>query len=222
MVQKLDRLFGRYKKMPFGRFCLDTLVAILRRLIDFNVVKAMTLTLQNVEPKFIEPHPQYSGRFIQGEALLEVIDPKTGNNDTFVKEQIEFNSFCYALYDGASIVSYSWYLDKPHTFNRIYRYHFDQRYLHMFNAYAHPDYRGRRLNAYCIGAALLRATELGYKGLISEVGISNFSSLRSCAQLGFVIMGFACHVRLFGRGYTFRSKGCKRNGYWLEPIRDRN
>jgi L-amino acid N-acyltransferase YncA len=85
----------------------------------------------------------------------------------------------------------------------------------MYKGYTHTRHRGRRLHAVGMTRALESYLARGYKGFVSYVEASNFSSLKSCYRMGYVNFGTIVALRVFNRYFLYANKGCRRYGFRL-------
>ena len=87
----------------------------------------------------------------------------------------------------------------------------------MYNGFTHPSFRGQRLHAVSMMAALRSYAREGLTGLVSYVVAPNFSSLKSCFRMGYVNFGYVAVTKLGGKFICRATPGCARYGFRVEP-----
>jgi hypothetical protein len=121
------------------------------------------------------------------------------------------------------LMTYAWYSTKPTALAEVssdLTLHCDPSYVYMYNAFTLPRYRGKRLHAVGVAAALDAYAATGHEGLVSYVDTSNFSSLKACHRMGYVTFGHVALVRV-GRRYACHcSSGCDTYGFRVEQAAD--
>jgi hypothetical protein len=129
---------------------------------------------------------------------------------------------CFAFFDGDTLTSYGWYSKQPTRLVEVpgdLVLHFAPAWVYMYNGYTRPEYRGQRLHAIGMTAALEQYAREGKRGLVSYVDASNAASLKSCTRMGYRTFG---RVVVIGRGERFlhrTSAGCAAYGFRLESER---
>lgn len=91
-------------------------------------------------------------------------------------------------------------------------------HVYMYKGFTHEGYRGQRLHAAGMAQALQEYRAEGSKGIVSYVESNNFSSLKSCYRMGYVAFGYVVVLRVAGRYFIARSKGCRDRGVALTPL----
>jgi hypothetical protein len=86
----------------------------------------------------------------------------------------------------------------------------------MYKGFTHTRYRGQRLHAIGMMAALEASRADGSGGLVSYVESNNFSSLRSCGRMGYRDFGWIAFARARDRYWIRASAGCREYGFRLE------
>jgi RimJ/RimL family protein N-acetyltransferase len=113
----------------------------------------------------------------------------------FVESHVEKahagTDFCFAAMVDGRLASYGWY-----TLGRSFaigdhglsmRGPSNAAYMH--SGFTHPDFRGRRLHGIGMGRALHALSDRGVNALVSDVDWANHASLKSCARLGYQMLG---------------------------------
>lgn len=147
-------------------------------------------------------------------------DPEYDLTRRTLDEAIVRGDRCAAIFDGQTLASYGWYATQPIRLLEIPGaplLHFDPAYAYMYNGFTHPAYRGRRLHALGMAAALEAYTREGRAGLVSYVDATNFSSLKSCRRMGYRSFGRVSTFALGSRRHYGATPGCKRYDFRIEP-----
>ncbi|SDI20470.1 GNAT family N-acetyltransferase [Pseudomonas panipatensis] len=197
----------------------QALLKVVNSVLLFKILRG--LTLQKVDPRFLELPAHYRGLFLS-EAMLRhyASDPRNELPEDFLDAALAKGDQCYGIFDGERLASYGWYSRKPtHIEPEVLDLHFAAGYVYMYKGFTHHDYRGQRLHAIGMNLALQHYLEAGAKGLVSYVESANFDSLKSCYRLGYVDTGSIYLMRLFGRYLSFASGGCRPFGLALKPAR---
>ena len=63
--------------------------ACMKKLMYFKVLKGMTLTLDTVDKRCLEPHPKYPGEVVAGNAIRALISRESGVSGKFVAHAVE-------------------------------------------------------------------------------------------------------------------------------------
>lgn len=152
-------------------------------------------------------------RFLTDEQLAEfAADGANHISAEFLVQALVKGDRCYAALAGGRLVAYSWYSHEPTEADGLLL-RFRPDYVYMYKAFTAPDYRGRRLYEIGVSQALDYFRAQGFAGLISDVELHNFGSLRSLRRLGFVEFGQSVILKLGARALIRTSRGCKQYGY---------
>ncbi|NOG43914.1 MAG: GNAT family acetyltransferase [Calditrichaeota bacterium] len=173
----------------------------INKLHFYKELQGMTVTMDSLDPKYLEGNEKYTYRFLTNEELKEY--SKDENNfisPEFLEHAIEKGDYCYAVLDGDVLASYGWYSAKPTEINEELSLHFDDSWIYMFKGYTSLDYRGQRLHAIGMARSLKAFAEKGFKGIISYVETNNYASLRSCERMGYKNFGKVC-IKKTRRGF---------------------
>ncbi len=179
---------------------------------------AVVLTPGRLERSFLEDPRQADGRMLDAAAMRPyVADKENALTDAFL-DGAQFDR-CHAFFDGDVLTSYGWYSTRPTPLTEIdggLILHFDPSYAYMYNGFTRPKYRGLRLHALGMAAALMEYAKEGKKGLVSYVDSSNFASLKSCFRMGYERIGRIAILEVGGRHLTAVTRGCKPYGLYVE------
>lgn len=110
----------------------------------------------------------------------------------FVRRAERGWDLCFGAIHGDRLASYGWYalhsVEAEHSAGTPLGLPRDMAYL--YKGFTHPDFRGQRLYAACMGWALEQLGErYGIERLLAFVYWNNTPSLRSCRHLGYDRLG---------------------------------
>jgi len=184
--------------------------ACMKRMVYFKVLKGMTLTLDTIDIRCLQPHQKYSGEIVAGDAIRSLISHGSDVSPDFVECAIGRNDWACVFWDGQHLVSSGWYSNQSVPIDEYFSICFSKDYTYMYKGFTHSDYRGEKLHAYGMASALSAVVRGGKNGLISYVEIDNFASLKSCDRLGYKIFGTCIVLRILGKSFVMTTPGCKR------------
>ena len=197
----------------------DVLYRALNKVASFQVLKGMTVRVEDVNDPSLFEAPGFDARFIDADALTKfAYDGTYDLSIEFLNKARARGDRCYALFDGETLASYGWYSDLPTPIDEHFVLHFDRAYTYMYKGYTVPAYRGKRLHAVGMCRALRAFTEEGKTGLISFVLSNNFASLKSITRMGYRIFGDVSLLRVGSRSFTHATRSCRDYGFWVEPL----
>jgi hypothetical protein len=177
------------------------------------------VTINTVDPKYLEEHNGYQYRFLDPESLWALSkNPEYQLEQIFLEEAIRKGDECFGILDGANLASYGWYSNKSTKFSDELELHFNNRYVYMYNGFTHRNYRGQRLHAIGMTMALNHYLQKKFKGIVSWIEGNNFSSLRSCYRMGYTNFGEVYILKLFRKYLIFGSNGCREYGFKVSAI----
>jgi hypothetical protein len=184
------------------------------------VWNGLAITLGGVDGRFRTDPKRAEGRMLEAAAMRPYTKNKeNGLTDAFLDEVIAKGDRCFAFFDGEVLTSYGWYSTQPTRLTEISNslvLSFDPTYVYMYNGFTLPKYRGQRLHALGMAAALEAYAKEGHKGLVSYVDSSNFASLKSCSRMGFRTFGHVVLLKV-GKQYLCRATpGCKEYDFRVE------
>jgi hypothetical protein len=193
---------------------------VANHVTEVAVWNALAITTNMVDKRFLAGRDRAAGRMLEAAAMRPYVrDRENLLSDRFIDEASAKGDKCYALFDGDTIMSYGWYSTRPTRLTEVPgepTLHFDPAYAYMYNGFTRPEYRGRRLHAVGMAAALDELTDAGLSGLVTYVVSSNFASLKSCHRMGYETFG---HLIMFGIGSRHvwhATAGCKQYGFRVE------
>ncbi len=185
-----------------------------------TVWNAMALIPGMVDAKFVADPRRSGGTMVDAESMRPYADdPGNVLTHRFLDEAAANGDRCYALFDGDVLASYGWYATRPTRLREVAGtpvLHFDPAYAYMYHGFTHPSYRGQRLHAIGMAAALEALCREGKKGLVSYVDSSNFASLKSCYRMGYHTFGHVVMVHVGGRVFWRSTHGCKQYDFRVE------
>ena len=144
-------------------------------------------------------------------------DPANEMSPYFVADALARGDHCYAICDGPRPLFTSWYSRRP-TLVGIggLVLHFDPQYVYLYKGYTQPEHRGRRLYAAAVSQVFAQYVAKGARGFVSYADAANLDSLKALERMGYRAFGSIFVVRLFGRHFTFATRGCAPFGFRLE------
>lgn len=189
------------------------------KMTDVRVLCGMALTMDTVDPSFLEESAGMTWGFLSEEQLEASLGQGTEKDmdRDFIRQAIAKGDRCYGALDGDRIAAYGWYSTRPTTVTDGLVLRFDQAWAYMYKGYTLPEYRGRRLHGLAMARAMRAYVEEGKKGLVSYVDASNEASLKSCRRMGYREMGLLLGALVAGRWMTHATGGCAAYGLALEP-----
>ena len=190
---------------------------VLHRSLRYRAYRCMTLSADDVDSRFMETPEGLVVRHLSASEFSALPNGTKFLSDAALRERAQRDDWASTILDGEKIAAYGWYTSAPCVLNEVHDFHFDRRYVYMYDGFTDPGYRGRQLHAYGMAHAVRRVTDEGFLGLVSNVEASNFASLRSVERLGYEVFGTCRSVRLFGRDIAWGSKACRAHHISLEP-----
>lgn len=199
-------------------------LSVLDRVLGVRVLRA--LVVEAINPGWRAAADPYAHGFAIPRTLRRFAsNPANGMSPFFVADAIARGDRCYAICEGASPVSLSWYSTRPTRIELADMVlHFDMRYVYMYKAHTQPSHRGQRLFGAGVSHALGHYAAKGARGFISHVDGMNLDALKALRGMGYRVFGSVYIVRLFGRHFALATPGCKAFHFWLEnrpPRRNR-
>jgi len=199
------------KRWGFRRFLY---AAIMWRMDSWFRIACVFARKLHEEAITVELAEGRSVRIASYDELLEAAkDPVLRLVPSSIQEALQRGEFCTAVFDGDKIIAYAWRATgtTPHVegvavvFEKPYRYGFD--------SFTHPEYRQQKLQnaiAYVTDPAFIKE---GYTHAISFVETHNYPSLISSLSRSNIVVGYAAYLILFGKFFSFRSRGVKEIGF---------
>ena len=212
-----DEIVQEFKRFGAVKTVQDLALRSLNVLVSARVLKGVTI--DSVQPEFLNCDRPYDGGFVSEAVLSELIrdHPEYEMSPGFLRQAFAKGDECYAFLDGSVLANYGWYSNRPTAIDAPgVTLHFDNRYIYMYKGFTHPDYRGQRLHAISMTRALEAYLARGYEGIVSYVTWNNFSSLKSCYRMGYRDFGNIYMARIFGRYVTHADRSCALYDFRLE------
>jgi ribosomal protein S18 acetylase RimI-like enzyme len=205
-----------------GALCYHLAYRAANHLLHLRVWNTLVITVDTIDPGILAESRAAGVRMLEAAAMSPYADdPHYGLSRQTLDEAIARGDRCAAIFDGDVLAAYGWYATQPIRLLEVAGaplLHFDPAYAYMYNGYTHPAYRGRRLHAIGMAAALEAYTKEGRAGLVSYVDSSNFSSLKSCRRMGYRSFGRVSMFVLGTRQHYRSTSGCKRYDFRIEPV----
>ncbi len=214
-----DYMVENVNKYGVGALLHDVECRLVNKLVQFQVLKGMTVRLQDVTDPGLFEARGFDGRFVGEDELAKFAhDGAHDFSIDFLRQACMRGDRCYALFEGEALASYGWYSNLPTPIDDHFMLHFDPAWTYMYKGYTVPAYRGKRLHAAGKCRALRTVTEEGKSGLISWVFSNNFASLHSVARIGYRIFGEAYLLRAGSHSLTYATRACRDYGFWAEAL----
>jgi hypothetical protein len=186
----------------------------VNRVARVSVWHAMVVTRSKVDPAFMAESvlpPRVVGRVLEAAEVRRYAgSPANGLTASFLDDAEAAGSLCYAFLDGESLASFTWYAWRPTRLAEVSAAHeiqFDSAFLYTYHAFTEPRYRGHRLHALGMCAALDGIAK-NREGLLAYVDSSNLGSLKSFARLGSQVFGHIAVLGVGGATLFVPSAGC--------------
>jgi len=203
-----------YKGFGFASVLHAINYSLLNKIGYYMELQGMIVTMDTLDPKYLQTNPKYKHVFLSEEALKNYSqNPETQISEKFLKKALPKGDRCFAIMDGDFLASYGWYSTLPTAISDELDLHFEPQWVYMYKGYTHPNYRGQRLHAIGMAKALEAFSNEGYKGLISYVATNNYASLKSVYRMGYRNIGKIRIQKLFGKYHIKREEGCKPYGF---------
>ncbi len=190
------------------------------KMTDVRVLCAMALTMDSIDPKFLEESAGMTWGWLTQEQLEASLGQGTeaDMDGEFIRQAIAKGDRCYGAIDAGRIAAYGWYSTRPTDVTDGLVLRFADGWAYMYKGYTLPEYRGRRLHGLAMARAMRAYVEEGKKGLVSYVDASNEASLKSCRRMGYRDLGLLFGALVAGRWLTHASSGCDSHGLALESV----
>lgn len=123
----------------------------------------------------------------------------------FVNAAFSRGDICCGAFDGERLIAYGFRTvlgSAPHLDGLLAR--FDQKFCYGYNAFTHPDFRGRHLAFTMTNFLDLHSAALGCTHQVSFVEAANFPAIQATRRRGARRIGWACYARAFGRHVPFQ------------------
>ena len=184
----------------------------------YQELQGMIVTMDSLDPKYLETNPKYEHRFLNEEELKKYSkNSETQISEKFLNKALPKGDRCFAILDGDFLASYGWYSTKPTAISDELDLYFDPQWVYMYKGYTHPNYRGQRLHAVGMAKALEAFSNEGYNGLISYVETNNYASLKSVYRMGYRNIGKVKIVKTVNRYKIKQEEECKAYHFNVVP-----
>lgn len=210
---KIELIRNGIKNFGLTNTFYDVTMRAINRVTFFKVLKCMQVSV--VDPGYLKLDKKYTHKFLDQDALRKfALNSEYEISESFLEQSLKKGDQCYAILDGDTLASYGWYSDKPTTiYPEELVLDFKRQYIYMYKGYTHVNYRGQRLHAIGMAWALKYFLEKSYKGIVSYVEISNFSSLKSVYRMGYEDCGKIYIAKIFNKYLIHPDGGCKEYGF---------
>lgn len=204
-----EKIRQEYQKFGLAAVSYCSFYRLMNRLTFYKVLQGMTVTMDTLDPKYLQGNEKYTYQFLDKEQLrFYANEPGNQISHDFLDRALSKGDHCYAILDGDKLASYGWYSDQPTFITSQLVLHFDPSWIYMFKGYTNPAYRGQRLHAVGMARALQAFSERGYKGIISYVETNNYASLRSVYRMGYRNFGRVSILKLFNHYHVSTEQAC--------------
>lgn len=187
------------------------LFTFLQKAFNLDRQEVVLLEPTDLSDKKIALSANFSGGFIDYKTLRiqSADDPELEMNEDFLNEAIKKQDLCYAICKDGRIVSYGWYSRTPTKMKDGLYFHFDNQYVYMYKGMTKPEFRGERLHAAGMTAAMKSPQLRNTRGMVSYVERQNLASLRSVYRMGSRRTGSIYSLGIFDNYYNYSTPGCK-------------
>lgn len=169
------------------------------RLFGFEALTLVWLPVDEMKIALDLPDDTQMRFLTPAEVELFAQDPANDFAESHVEKAQAGTDLCFAALIDGRLASYGWYtLGRAFAIgdhDLLMRGPSNAAYMH--SGFTHPDFRGRRLHGIGMGRALKALSERGVNALLSDVNWANHASLKSCARLGYRMLG---NLYSFGLG----------------------
>jgi ribosomal protein S18 acetylase RimI-like enzyme len=163
-----------------------------KKLLRLEISEMVWLDAGNLPPPS-EADSEFDFRFLTIDEVAELAnDPTFELSPEFISRAAIGDDLCFAaVHHDGRMAHYGWYalgsVEGCHHMGVPLSFPDDVGY--MYNAFTHPDFRGRRLHSAAMTLALRELAARGITKLLSTIEWTNFASLRSFQRLGFENLG---------------------------------
>lgn len=147
------------------------------------------------------------------ELLNAAKDPELQLDTQFVRGALQRGETCIAIFEQNEIIAYGWIAVEPTPHINGITIVFEKPYRYGFNAFTHPRYRQQNLQHVIALITDPMLIEQGYTKVISFVETHNYPSLMSSFSRGNHRVGYAGYLILFGKFFSFRTRGVREVGF---------
>lgn len=157
------------------------------RLVGYMPYRGLALPAPDAQTLDAIPASELPCREIRPEELKVYVSDSTYDlSERFLFEAGAAGSRCFGAFADGRPVSYAFHASVPTNVDSGFRFRFPEGWVYHFKAFTLPQWRGRRLHASLVRAALASlATNPGFSGLVTLVVATNYPSLTSFMRIGF-------------------------------------
>lgn len=205
----------RQKASRFGWRAAITAGAIrrLKNGLGIHLVRVRVRSLRPMLPE-LNLDPELTLSLLDRLTLLKACqDPTLSLPRDFVESALARGDVCFGVLHKDRLVAYAWrtFASAPYVNDLWVR--INPPYRYGYKAFTHPEYRGQRLNTAVDLYSDKHFLERGYLQDIAYVDADNLESLAAGKFKGSTNVGWAGHLRWFGRSIPFHSAGVKRTNF---------
>lgn len=193
----VSNVLANYREFGLARTLVFYKKAILNKFLFYRQFQGMIVTMETLDPQYLEPTDRYEYRFLSESELFEYSKDESNHlGADFLEKALAQGDRCFAVVDDGELASYGWYSEQPTEMEDQFYWFFDRTWVYMYKGYTKPAYRGQRLHAFGMAKALKALTDEGAAGLVSNVETCNFRSLNSVYRMGYRNIGKITITRL--------------------------
>ncbi len=173
-----------------------------------------------LSPKTPDAAQRYSVRQPTRDELNRALaDSELSLDRAFIDAALERGDICSSAFDGDRLIAYGWrtLATAPHLDGLWVRC--SKPYCYGYNAFTHPDYRGKHLSTGMTRMLDVYAAEQGFTHHIAFMSPDNYASVASMRHRDGRRIGWAGYFKLFGKVYPFHSPGTRKHTFrfYVEP-----
>lgn len=188
------------------------------RLCNFEALTLVWLPVDEVKISLDIPDDTAMRFLTPAEVETFAQDPANEFVPSHVEKAHAGTDLCFAAIVDGRLASYGWY-----TLGRAFAIGDNDLFMrgpsnaaYMHSGFTHPDFRGRRLHGIGMGRALHALSDRGVTALLSDVDWSNHASLKSCARLGYQMLGNLYSIGQGKRQFVSTPKTARKLGITIE------
>ena len=209
-------LRGIAHRFGFAAVATETLCRLFCHLCDGKCHVVIVITSEALPSSDPAPSTDRPPRFLSDEEVhaTAALDPELFD-ETFAAAALARGDECVGSFDGQRVVSTSWYTRHPSQLSNGLFVTCGSRYIYSYKGQTLSSFRGKRF-AGQRGTFVARSyAQRGYAGVMAEIEVNNFSSLRNAARLGARRVGNFVTWRMLGRYRWITGPGCRPYGFAL-------
>jgi hypothetical protein len=125
----------------------------------------------------------------------------------FIRAALARGDLSWGAFEGDKLVGYTWRSPAMAPFRDEIWIRIGYPLHYVYKSYTRTTHRGKGIHIAITRVADQHMLEMGRPEEVGFVDISNIQSLRAARSLGRRKVGWAGYLKLFGRGFTFRTLG---------------